>query len=175
MRRIFLVLLVIAAAYYGISQQQKVSDLDAARSAARQAQVETGHRNSSGQGSVHEAPANRQTDSAESNDALMRAIEHRQHNVEVHASGTVEKVLKDDTNGSRHQRFLVSVGSGQTILIAHNIDLAPRVAPLLTGDRIEFSGEYEWNDRGGVVHWTHRDPGGRHKAGWIKHDGALFQ
>ena len=61
-----------------------------------------------------------------------------------------------------------------TVLVAHNLDLAPRV-PLTVGDSVELRGEYEWNDRGGVLHWTHRDPGGRHDAGWIRHAGRLYQ
>ena len=71
------------------------------------------------------------------------------------------KLLADDRQGSRHQRFLLRVDGGPTILVAHNIDLAPRVTSLHEGDAIAFSGEYEWNARGGVVHWTHRDPSGR--------------
>ncbi|MBA2590746.1 MAG: DUF3465 domain-containing protein, partial [Gammaproteobacteria bacterium] len=67
------------------------------------------------------------------------------------------------------------LSSGQTILIAHNIDLAPRVSSLNEGDVVSFSGEYEWNPKGGVVHWTHRDSDGRHSAGWIKHDRQAFQ
>jgi len=84
-------------------------------------------------------------------------------------------MLPDDNDGSRHQRFIVRLGSGQTILIAHNIDIAPRVSPLNVGDTIEFNGEYEWNSKGGVVHWTHRDPTGRHPAGWLMHNGKAFQ
>ena len=91
------------------------------------------------------------------------------------SEGTVVKVLADDTQGSRHQRFIVRLPSGQTVLIAHNIDIAPRVAGLSEGDAISFSGDYEANDKGGVVHWTHRDPSGRHVAGWIKHRGRTYQ
>ena len=60
------------------------------------------------------------------------------------------------------------VGGGRTVLIAHNIDLSPRVAPLRVGDRVEFAGEFEWNERGGVVHWTHPDPRGQHRAGYVR-------
>ncbi|WP_298940394.1 DUF3465 domain-containing protein [uncultured Psychromonas sp.] len=31
------------------------------------------------------------------------------------------------------------LGSGQTILIAHNSDLAPRINSILQGDQVEFS------------------------------------
>lgn len=94
---------------------------------------------------------------------------------QIQSQATVVKLLADDDKGSRHQRFLVRLNSGQTLLIAHNIDLAARIADLKTGDSVEFSGEYEWNNKGGVVHWTHRDPAGHHVSGWIKHAGRLYQ
>lgn len=107
--------------------------------------------------------------------ALSAAFENRRSNVQVQGSGHVTKILPDDNSGSRHQRFIVRVASGQTVLVAHNIDLASRVAGLQAGDPIEFSGEYEWNERGGVVHWTHRDPQHGHVDGWIKHNGHTYQ
>ncbi len=106
--------------------------------------------------------------------ALAAAFANQTSNVQVEAEGTVVKVLPDDNEGSRHQRFIVRLPSGQTILIAHNIDLAPRVSSLREGDSVAFRGEYEWNAKGGVVHWTHHDPGGRHRGGWIKHNGRVF-
>jgi hypothetical protein len=108
-------------------------------------------------------------------DVLRRAFDNQQSDVQVQAAGTVEKMLSDDNDGSRHQRFIVRVGADQTVLIAHNIDLAPRVAGLKEGDQIEFFGEYEWNNKGGVVHWTHHDPANRHIGGWIKHNGKTYQ
>lgn len=108
-------------------------------------------------------------------DALAEAFEQRRSDVQVRASGEVVRVLADDNDGSRHQRFIVRMASGQTILLAHNIDLAGRVAALKAGDTVEFNGEYEWNPQGGVVHWTHRDPRGAHEAGWIKHHGRTYQ
>ena len=114
-------------------------------------------------------------DAARASDAIGRAFAQQLSNVQVESSGVVEKVLKDDNAGSRHQRFIVRLASGQTILIAHNIDLAPRVGSVRVGEPIAFCGEYEWNDKGGVVHWTHRDPSGRHRAGWIRYGGHLYQ
>ena len=94
---------------------------------------------------------------------------------QVQGSGRVIRILPDDNDGSRHQRFIIEIGTGQTLLIAHNIDLAPRVTGINEGDTISFNGEYEWNDRGGVIHWTHKDPRGNHEAGWIEHKNSLYQ
>ena len=107
--------------------------------------------------------------------ALAAAFENRRSDVQVQGSGYVTRILADDNDGSRHQRFIVGLASGHTVLVAHNIDLASRVAALKTGDLVEFYGEYEWNERGGVVHWTHRDPQHGHVDGWIKHDGHTYQ
>lgn len=107
--------------------------------------------------------------------AIQVAYENRQSDVQVEGAGRVVKVLPDDNEGSRHQKFILALASGQTILIAHNIDLAPRIRDLREGDSVSFYGEYEWNERGGVVHWTHHDPQGRHVDGWLKHDGKTFQ
>ena len=105
------------------------------------------------------------------------AAAYRDHasNTQVAGSGQVVRVLSDDTEGSRHQRFILRLDSGQTLLVAHNIDLAPRVVGLSDGDAVEFNGEYEWNSQGGVVHWTHHDPRGAHVAGWLKHNGRTYQ
>jgi hypothetical protein len=106
---------------------------------------------------------------------LQNAFANRQSDIQVQGGGTVVKILRDDLEGSRHQRFILELGTGQTVLVSHNIDLAPRVRDLRTGDAIEFYGEYEWNPRGGVIHWTHHDPRGRHPGGWIKHAGNTYQ
>ena len=94
---------------------------------------------------------------------------------QVSGSGTVQRVLSDDNDGSRHQRFIVLLSSGRTVLIAHNIDLAPRVDSIASGDLVSFFGEFETNDRGGVVHWTHKDPRGLHVNGWLEHRGRRYQ
>lgn len=106
---------------------------------------------------------------------IQAAYENRQSDVQVEETGRVVKILPDDNEGSRHQKFILELASGQTILIAHNIDLAPRIPGLQEGDSVAFYGEYEWNDKGGVVHWTHHDPQGRHVGGWLKHQGKLYQ
>lgn len=76
--------------------------------------------------------------------------------------------MSDDDEGSRHQRFIVQIAARCTLLIAHNIDLAKRV-PVGISDRVRFRGMYEWNDLGGLVHWTHHDPHGVEDGGWIRY------
>lgn len=110
-----------------------------------------------------------------SNNDIRSAYNNRQSDVQVQGQGTVLKILPDDNDGSRHQRIILELESGQSLLIAHNIDLAPRIDGLNKGDRVEFYGEYEWNSKGGVVHWTHHDPNGRHVGGWLKHRGRTYQ
>jgi hypothetical protein len=104
-----------------------------------------------------------------------RAFKNRTSNVQVEGEAVVSRILADDVAGSRHQRFIVRLASGQTVLIAHNIDIAPRIDGLQEGDRVRFFGEYVWNEKGGMVHWTHHDPEGKHVAGWLKHKGRTYQ
>lgn len=106
---------------------------------------------------------------------IEQAFRNHSSGLPVTETGMVSKILADDNDGSRHQRFIVRLASGHTILIAHNIDIAPRVAGLREGDQIAFSGSYEWNEKGGVVHWTHHDPSGRHAAGYVFHNGLNYQ
>ena len=94
------------------------------------------------------------------------------HMVEI--QGEIRALLSDDRQGSRHQRFIVTLASGHTLLVAHNIDLAQRV-PVGEGESIEVRGEYEWNVKGGVLHWTHHDPGNRREGGWIRHAGEVYR
>ena len=119
--------------------------------------------------------AGRNGEAAGDHSQIGRAFKNRTSNVQVEGEGVVRRILADDIAGSRHQRFVVRLASGQTVLIAHNVDIAPRVALLQKGDSVRFYGEYVWNEKGGSVHWTHRDPDGRHVAGWLKHNGRIYQ
>jgi hypothetical protein len=116
---------------------------------------------------------------AESATALLSetdaAYEEKRSNVQVEGSGTVSRVLPDDNKGSKHQRFVLRLDSGLTVLVAHNVDLAPRVDGLQQGDEVAYYGEYEWNQKGGVIHWTHHDPRGTHPGGWLRHKGRTYQ
>ncbi|GHW44848.1 putative lipoprotein [Vibrio cholerae] len=106
---------------------------------------------------------------------LQQAYQSQQSDLQVQGFGQVVKVLPDDNDGSRHQKFILKLNSGQTLLVAHNIDLASRIPNLKIGDSVEFYGEYEWNKKGGVLHWTHKDPQNRHAHGWLKHNGQVYE
>lgn len=92
----------------------------------------------------------------------------------IQGSGIVRRLLSDDDDGSRHQRFILDMRNGQTLLIAHNLDLAKRI-PLGIGDRVSFRGMYEWNDLGGLVHWTHDDPMGVYEGGYVDFRSTIYR
>ncbi|KAB2888778.1 MAG: DUF3465 domain-containing protein [Desulfobulbaceae bacterium] len=120
-------------------------------------------------------PAPQSAQQQEADALLQKAFDEKLSNLQVEGRGVVTMLLPDDNKGSRHQRFVLRLASGQTLLVAHNIDLAPRIDSLAIGDEVAFSGEYEWNSKGGVLHWTHRDPDGRHAAGWLRHRDRTYQ
>ena len=102
---------------------------------------------------------------------IERLFQAKRSDVQVSGSGTVTRLLADDNEGSRHQRFILELDSGLTLLVAHNIDVAPRLAGLKVGDRVSFYGEYVYSEQGGTVHWTHHDPDGHHVDGWLESGG----
>jgi hypothetical protein len=106
---------------------------------------------------------------------ILRAFEEKRSAHQVSGAGAVLSVLPDDSEASRQQRFIVGLPSGQTVLIAHNIDLSARIESIRPGDKVTFYGEYEWNEEGGVVHRTQRNAQGEHVAGWIEHNGRRYR
>ena len=129
--------------------------------------------------STEQAPAQVSTSPSASSSmdagAITEAVGAQRNVPQVQGSGVVTKVLKDDTKGLKHQKFLLKVSDKITILIAHNIDLAPRVDDIKQGDVVEFKGEYIYTPKGGTVHWTHKDPRGNHQAGYLKHNGKTYE
>jgi hypothetical protein len=114
-------------------------------------------------------------ESTKGDDEISQAFSNRSSGIQVSGEGEVIRVLPDDEDGDRHQKFILKLNSNQTLLISHNIDIAPRVSDLRVGDTVSFNGEYEWNSQGGVVHWTHHDPSGRHEGGWLEKGGTKYQ
>ncbi|WP_436661540.1 DUF3465 domain-containing protein [Acinetobacter sp. P1(2025)] len=106
---------------------------------------------------------------------IMQAYQEQISNIQVQSKGEVKAILADDNDGSRHQKMILKLENGLTVLVAHNIDLAPRVERLRKGEIVEFYGEYEYSPKGGVIHWTHHDPQGKHVDGWLKYQGKSYQ
>lgn len=104
---------------------------------------------------------------------LARAIAEHSSGVWVEGQGEVRRTMRDDLRGRQHQRIVLELADGGTLLIAHNTQLGGR-APAEMGATIRFRGRYEWNQRGGVVHWTHRDPRGGN-GGWLEVDGRRYE
>lgn len=46
---------------------------------------------------------------------------------------------------------------------------------LARGTTMLVRGEYEYGARGGVIHWTHRDPRGHHPNGYVLIAGRLYE
>lgn len=110
-----------------------------------------------------------------SNWILKQAFLNKTSGLQVQGRGTVGRLLSDDVNGDRHQRFILRLANKQTLLITHNIDIAPRLVGLKSGDTVTFYGQYEWNSKGGLIHWTHHDPDGNHVTGWLRYRGKIYQ
>jgi hypothetical protein len=108
-------------------------------------------------------------------DAAETAFRDRADGRVIQVQGEITRTLADDRDGSRHQRFIMRTVSGISLLVAHNIDIAPRLDGLARGDALNLQGEYVWNDQGGLMHWTHHDPGGNHRGGYIEWRGRRYQ
>jgi hypothetical protein len=106
--------------------------------------------------------------------SLQQAYAAGQSGVWLEARGHISRVLRDDNKGARHQKFILQLDDGHTVMVAHNIDLARRI-PARENLSLLVRGRYEWNDRGGVIHWTHHDPDGRLQGGWIEVDNVRYQ
>lgn len=106
------------------------------------------------------------------------AYRAQRSNVEITTSGTVVKVLGVYNGPSgAHENFLVATspatGCRLTLRVAHNVDIARRI-PLAPGEAVTLHGEYIYDSRGGIMHWTHRDPRGRHQGGYVEANGERY-
>lgn len=145
------IIVVLIAAYVGIDlKQNNLNDNVVQTSIVEEAAVDDQHK-------------------------IMKAYKQQISNIQVQSKGEVKAILADDNDGSRHQKMILKLENGLTVLVAHNIDLAPRVEGLRKGEIVEFYGEYEYSPKGGVIHWTHHDPKAKHVDGWLKYQGKSYQ
>ena len=92
--------------------------------------------------------------------------------VEVVASGTIATLLGtySSTTG-QHEGFTLR-SRAMTLRIEDNVNITGPI-PLTKGEPVTLQGQYECND--GVIHWTHRDPRGRHIGGYIEAGGKIYR
>ncbi len=107
--------------------------------------------------------------------AIVQDFQSHQSHVEVTADATVAQVLPDRMSASgTHEQFIIRLTSGDlTLLVEHNLSIGTR-APVAVGDHVIIHGEYIWNAQGGLIHFTHHDPEGRHEGGFIQDNGMTY-
>jgi hypothetical protein len=108
--------------------------------------------------------------------AVCSAYQAGRSHVEVVADGTVTRLLGTHAGvESPHEGFLFHLASGCSLIVRveSNVDFTGAI-PLDRGEHVVVKGEYEYYPRGGVIHWTHRDPRGRHEGGYVQVDGKIY-
>lgn len=107
--------------------------------------------------------------------AIMNAFRAQRSDVQINFTGKIKFMLPYDDKPPRHQQWVMELSNGHTIKVAHNTDLAPQVPNLGKGDTVTVYGEYEYNEKGGVIHWTHHDPRKRHIGGYVQFEGKKYE
>jgi hypothetical protein len=108
--------------------------------------------------------------------AVCSAYDATRSGVEVVADGTVTRIFGVRPGRvSPHEGFLLRLSSGCSLIVRveANTDFTGPI-PLAQGQRAVVKGEYEYYPLGGVIHWTHRDPRGRHENGYIETNGQSY-
>jgi|GEM_PF-157183 len=135
-------ILIAAAVVVGYQKMQQGRQGQAADAVQTQTQPQTqaGKRQSEQSESKKSQPkqpkSERQAGQGSAEQILQQAFENQQSDIQVKGAGTVLKTLPDDNQGTRHQRFILKLSSGQTLLVAHNIDLADKIKGLKKGDKV---------------------------------------
>ena len=109
--------------------------------------------------------------------AVCQAYAAARSHVEVVADGTVTRVLGVAPGRvSPHEGFLLRLRTGCRVIVRveANTDFTGEFA-VAPGQSVTVKGEYEYYPLGGVVHWTHHDPRGRHEGGFIETGGRRYE
>jgi len=115
-----------------------------------------------------------QADSSGTDAQIVQALNSQQQSRYVQGDGmVVTQVLPDDTVGLQHQKWIVRLSNGKTLLAVYNTDMCPRV-PVQVGDIVSMGGMFIWTDQGGLIHWLHYDPRGNHPNGYVILNGKSY-
>ena len=113
-----------------------------------------------------------------SNAAIYDAWRSGQSHLEVTASGSVARVLglRNGPSGE-HEGFLLHLrgaeGHGLTVRVEDNTDITGPM-DVHAGDDAVVRGEYIYDPRGGIIHYTHHDPRGHHVSGYVRVNGRTY-
>ena len=105
--------------------------------------------------------------------ALEEAHRYRQTGIMAEVDGTVARILMDDKEDQRNQKFTIRLTNGQMVLVIHDQEAAGRV-PVSFGDTVLVRGEYVWTETGGTLRHTQRDYSAQRLHGWIDHKGERY-
>jgi hypothetical protein len=105
--------------------------------------------------------------------AFEDALRYRQTGFMAEVDGTVARILMDDKEDQRNQKFTIRLTNGQMVLVIHDQEAAGRV-PVSVGDTVLVRGEYVWTETGGTLRHTQRDYSARRLHGWIDHQGERY-
>jgi hypothetical protein len=112
---------------------------------------------------------------------IARLFREKRSDTWVEIGGVVEKLLPDDRDtydgSDMHQRIILRTDDGVSVLVAHNITTSEHI-PAKPGDRLTLRGEYEWTEKGGTIHFTHKPRYATRDAsrsGWIEHAGTRYE
>ncbi len=127
------------------------------------------------------APASTRSPASTQPGTIARLFREQRSDTWVETRGVVERLLPDDLDthdgSDTHQRLILRTDDGISILVAHNICTSDRV-PAKPGDRLTLRGEYEWTEKGGTLHFTHKPKFATRdasRAGWIDHAGRRYE
>jgi hypothetical protein len=101
------------------------------------------------------------------------AFRDHQSGMMVEVSGNVVRILRDDKDDRRNQKFIIRLTNGQSLLVIHDQVAGERV-PVAINDSVLVRGEYRWSETGGTVHFTRRDHSLHRLHGWIEHQGRRY-
>ncbi|WP_413944256.1 DUF3465 domain-containing protein [Bdellovibrio sp. HCB-162] len=105
---------------------------------------------------------------------IVRAVnEQRRVNFVEGGGMVVTKVLPDDNNGLKHQKWVVRLSNGKTMQAVYNSDMCPRV-PVKVGDVVAMGGMFLWTNTGALLHWLHHDPRGNRPDGYVYVNGKYY-
>ncbi len=127
------------------------------------------------------APASTRSPASTAPGTIARLFHEQRSDTWVETRGVVERLLPDDRDtydgSDTHQRLILRTDDGINILVAHNTCTSDRV-PAKPGDRLTLRGEYEWTEKGGTLHFTHKPKFATRdatRAGWIDHAGRRYE